>query len=1091
MLKRTLPAFALALLSPFILTAQETNSSIGGIVRGATGEPLVGSTITATHIPTNTIYRVVSRAGGKYDINNMTPGGPYLIVSTFVGFIDEKREDVFLTLGEKSRFDFALVDKSGNLTELVVTTRRASVAGKGGTETNIGNDKVNSLPTVSRSLNDYLRMTPQAKVTGDGGVAIAGQNNRYNAFYIDGAINNDVFGLAASGTNGGQANINPVSIDAIDQFQVIVSPYDASIGGFTGGGINATTRSGTNELKGSAWFYYRNENLAGRTPGNIPDNMRTKLSDLNNTITGFRVGGPIIKNKMFFFILGEIQRDKRPQEFSFSDYRGFGNQDSVNKLVNFLKTSYGYDPGAYLDIPEEVKANRITAKLDWNLNQSNKLSLSYRFNDGTRYNTSGGSSTRINFYNNGYIFPNTTNTFTAELRSSFKRNATNRFLLTYTNVEDNRDPIGSPFPRVTINDGTGAANGYIFGTENFSAGNYLLQKNWTLYDAFKFSRGNHLFTIGTDNLLSNAYNLFIRDMFGTYVYASLNDFITNARPTRYDRSFSLRESKPDETNSVSAAQFQYANLAFFVNDEIKVNPNFTLNLGLRLDKTIFFDDPQTDPFFNDTALAAISKHYDTRNTRSGQMAVVPWSLSPRAGFVYKIPEENLTIRGGIGFFTGRMPLVWPGGVYNNTGLNLGSVGVNNPAITFRADPNNQYGPSDFGLNPANAKGQVDLISDEFKLPRLFRTSLGIDKNLGKGWTFSVEALFSKNINEIYYQNINIVDSNLVSVGPGARHVYAASGTPTRIPMRASGTLNPYAGGEIFLLYNNPDTKGKGFAYNFSAMIDKKFRKGFAATLSYTYGNSVVTNEGTSSQNNSQWRFMETVNGRNFVKRSTSDFDIGHRIFGYVSKKFSYGKDRFGTTVTLLLNSQQGQPFSYVYSASIVGDRARGETNDLIYIPTPVELQNMTFTTNTVNGVAFTPAQQKQMLEDYIVNNKYLSRHRGQFAERNGDRLPWQSILDLKIQQDFNLKLGSKVYTIQLSYDVYNFTNMISKRWGQTYFLTNDNYSLIQFTGFTSATNLTPNYRFNPQTGKPWGLSNSNAPGLSARWISQVGFRILF
>lgn len=1090
MLKRTIQAIVLLLAVPFFMAAQETASGIGGSVRGSTGDALVGATVTATHIPTGTVYRVVARAGGRYDISNMTPGGPYLIVATFVGFQDEKREDVYLVLGEKSRFDFALVDKTGTLTELVVTTRRASTQGKGGTETGISQDKVTSMPTVSRSLNDYLRYTPQAKVTGDGGVSIAGQNNRYNAFYIDGAINNDVFGLAASGTNGGQANINPISIDAIDQFQVVISPFDASIGGFTGGGINATTRGGTNDLKGSAWYYYRNESLAGKTPGNLPDNLRIKLPDLKNKITGFRVGGPIVKNKLFFFILAELERNERPQLFSFADYRGSGTVDSVNKLINFLKTSFNYDPGSFLDVPEKVEANRITAKIDWNMNPNNRLSLSYRLNDGKRFNTSGGSSTRINFFNNGYIFPNSTNTYTAEWRSSMKRNSSNRMLITFTDVEDNRDPIGDRFPRVTINDGTGSTNGYIIGTENFSTGNYLLQKNLTFYDAYKFYVGNNLFTIGTDILFSKVNNLFIRDLFGNYTYASLNDFITNARPTRYDRTFSLLETKTDEKNSPSAARFKYWNLAFFINDEIKATDKLTINWGFRADKTIFPDDPRLDPFFNDTAVAAISAYYNLRGARSGQMSEVSWSISPRVGFVYKLTDENLIIRGGAGFFTGRMPLVWPGGVYNNTGNNLGSVGVNNPNITFRADPFNQYGPADFGLSLANAKGQVDLISEEFKLPRVLRTSFGVDKNLGKGWNFTVEAMYSKVINEIYYQNINIIPPSLMSVGPGARTVYTFSGTPNRIPMRAGG-VNPYAGGEIFLLYNNPNRKQGGFAYNFTAIIDKKFRKGFAATLSYTYGNSVVLNEGTSSQNNSQWRFMETVNGRNFLGRSTSDFDIGHRFYGYLSKKFSYAKNKLGTTITLVMNSQQGSPFSYVYSASPVGDRSRGETNDLIYIPTAAEVQTMIFLSNTVSGVSYSQAEQRTMLENYIRGSKYLNKSRGRFAERNGDRLPWQTLLDLKVQQDFNLKLGNKTYTIQISYDVYNFSNMLSKRWGQTYFLTNDNYSLIQFAGFVSATDLRPQFRFNPQTGKPWNLSTSNAPGLSARWISQLGARILF
>jgi hypothetical protein len=1082
MLKR-LTILLLAFAAGHTVFSQETNSTIGGIIKAANNEPLVGATITATHNPTGTVYRTSSRTGGRFDISNMTPGGPYTIVISFVGFVDEKREDVFLSLGEKGTFNIVMVNNATNLTEVVVAARRASTQGKGGIETNIGRDKIANIPTVTRSLNDFLRFTPQAKITGDGGVSIAGQNNRFNAFYIDGAINNDVFGLAASGTNGGQANINPISIDAIDQFQVVISPFDASIGGFTGGGINAITRSGTNNIQGSAWYYFRNEKLAGKTPGNVPKANRIKLADLSNKNYGFRIGGPIIKNKLFFFVLGEIQRDIRPQPFNYPDYRGGATIDSINKLVNFLNTTYGYDPGSFLDNPEKVNVNRITAKIDWNLNSKHKLSLSYRYNDGERFNTSASSSTTINFFNNGYLFPTTAHTATAELRSNFNRNTSNRLLVTYTNVTDNRNPIGQAFPRVTLRDGSGSI---VFGTENFSTGNYLKQKNWTINDAFKFTLGNNLITVGTDNLYSDAINVFIRDWYGTYTYNSMNDFITNNKPAVYTRTFSLLDSK-DETSTASAAAFKYLNLAFFVNDEIKASDRLTLNFGLRADKTIFLTDPLTDQFFNDTAVAAISKYYDLRGARSGQISEVPWSISPRAGFVYRMPEENLTIRGGIGFFTGRMPLVWPGGVYNNNGVSLGGITVNNPSITFRPDPFNQYNASDFAISLANSKGQIDLMEKEFKLPRLIRTSLGFDKRFGKGWTATLEGMFSKNINENYYQNVNILPPIGTSVGPGSRNVYSFSGAPTRMPMRSTGA-NPYQN-NVYLLYNNPGKKG--YSYNLTASIEKAFRKGLAFNLSYAYGNSIVTNENTSSQNNSQWRFMETVNGRNFVQRSPSDFDLGHRFYAYISKKFSYLQNKLATTISLVFNAQQGQPFSYVYASSIVGDQARGETNDLIYIPTATELQGQTFTNLTLGTTTYTPAQQKQFLEDYITGNRYLRNHRGQFANRNGDRLPWSNILDLKLTQDFNVKIAKRTYQLELSYDVYNFTNMLNHDWGQTYFLSNDQYALIRFAGFVSATNLTPQYQFAPQTGKPWGLSTSTAPGLSARWISQLGVRLNF
>jgi hypothetical protein len=1088
MLKRITQLFFILLLTPFLVSAQETNSSIGGIVKSGANEPLVGATITATHIPTGTVYRVVSKAGGRYDISNMQPGGPYTIVYTFVGFTDEKREDVYLTLGEKSRFDVALPDKSGTLTEVVLSTRRAATGGKGGTETSIGRDRVANIPTINRSLNDFLKFTPQAKIVGDG-ISFAGQNNRLNSFYIDGAINNDVFGLAASGTNGGQANISPISLDAIDQFQVVLAPFDASIGGFVGGGSNAITKSGTNTFKGAAWFYYRDEALAGKTPGNVPKANRIKLTELNNKTYGVSFGGALKKNKLFYFIIAERQQDERPQPFNYSDYRGAATTADINNLLSVLKNTHGYDAGDYLNIPEKVRRNFVSVKVDWNLNSNNKLTLSYRFNQGERYNTTASNSTNINFGNNGYIFPNKAHTATAELKSSFKRGATNRFLVTYTNVADDRKPIGSPFPRVTIRDGS---SNIIFGTENFSTGNYLLQKNWTLNNVFKFNLGKNLISIGTDNLFSDANNLFIRDLYGTYTYNNLADFLGNAKPVRYDRSFSLLENKTDEKNSPSAAAFKYLNLAFFINDEIKANDRLTLNIGIRADKTVFLTDPKTDKFFNDTAIGKISQYYDLYGARSGQISKVPWSISPRAGFVYKVPEENITVRGGVGFFTGRMGLVWPGGVYNNNGVSIGGISLNPPSasqnITFRNDPFNQYSASDFGVSLDNAKGQVDLMAAKFKLPRNIKASLAVDKRLGNGWTLTTEVLFTKNINEIYYQNVNILPPIGVTIEPKPRPVYSFGGSPTRIPMRSTGA-NPYQN-NVYLIYNNPG-KQKGFSYNTSVTIDKAFKNDWAFNASWVFGNSLVYNELTSSQNNSQWRFMETVNGKNFVPRTISDFDQGHRFVSYLSKKFNYLSRKMATTFTLTFNAQQGQAFSYVYNASLVGDDGRTSTNDLIYIPTAAEVQSMTFTNNTVNGVTYTIPQQKQLLEDYITANKYLNKRRGQYAERNGDRLPWSQILDLSVRQDFNIKMGKKTYQVQLTYDVYNFSNMLNRNWGQTYFLANDQYSLIRFTGFVSATNFTPQYQFSPQTGKPWGISTSNAAGLSARYISQLGLRLSF
>lgn len=1093
MLKRIFFLIAIVFSANLVVLGQVTTSAMGGFVKSAAGEPLVGATVTATHVPTGSVHTTVARTNGRFDISNMTPGGPYTISVSFVGYQTFVRNDVYLALGENSKQDFQLGGNAVELTSVVVAATRAAAAqGKGGMETTIGRDKMTNMPTVSRNITDYLRATPQAKLgTTEGSITIAGQNNRYNAFYVDGAVNNDVFGLAASGTNGGQANVAPISMDAIDQIQVVISPFDASLGNFTGGGINAITRSGTNTVTGSAYYLFRNEKLAGKTPTGPKENA-VKFPPFKNQTYGFRIGGPIVKNKIFFFLNGEMQRDNRPQPFQVSNYRGNTNEAGLNALADYLRNTYGYDPGGFANNAETVKADRIVAKLDFNLNPKNRLSVSYRYNNGERYNATSSSSSTINFYNDGYLFPSTSHSASAELKTSLKRGASNKLLVTYTNVKDDRGPQGGAFPRVSITDGSGSI---IFGPDNSSTINLLTQKNYTLFDVYKIPLGKHGLSVGTDNELNDVYNAFIQNTFGNYAYASLADFYNNAKPSTYQVGYSLIDNKTDETTAAAAA-FKTLKLGFFVNDEIKVNDKLTLNLGVRGDYFSFLTTPLTDDVTNNVSLPVFEANYDMQGARSGQKPKIPVSISPRFGFIYKMPEEKLTLRGGVGLFTGRVPLVWPGGIYNSNGISVGgfSANANQNAnllntIRFRADPYNQWRPSDFPGFSTTAKGALNLISKEFKLPKLFRISLAADKQLGKGWTATIEGLFNKNINEIYYTNFNIAPPTLTSVAPGSHTVYNATNTLV-IPGFAA---NPYDNG---VLLRNA-TGSKGYSYNFSGTIDKRFASNWSVTVSYSYGASVVVHEQTSSVNYSQWRFVESVNGRNFLGRSISDFDQGHRIFAYASKKFEYWQKKLATTISLVYNGQSGQPFSYVYGTNgVVRDAAQsgGFSSDLVYVPTSTEVNSMTFLSNTVNGVTYTQADQRAAFDAFISGNKYLNKSRGTFADRNADRLPFQHVIDLKLAEDVNFKIAGKTYQFQITYDIFNFTNMLNRAWGKTYFLLNDQYRLLEFGGYVSTTNLTPQYRFNPTLAQPQSIANistSSAPSFSPRWTSQLGIRFNF
>ena len=1098
--KKLLHFIVAMLLLPVLTFAQNTTGSLTGSVKADNGEILVGATVTVLHVPTGTEYKVQTRKTGAFDISNMQPGGPYTISVSYVNYQTEKKEDIYINLGDAARVDVVLYNKAAKLADVTVRATRntSDLSVRGGTQTTIGRDKIENLPTVGRNLQDFLRFTPSVKLLGGTGgltgISIAGQNNRFNSFYIDGAVNNDQFGLSASGTNGGQTAVGPISMDAVDQIQVMVSPFDASIGNFTGGGINATTKGGTNTTSGTVYSFTQNQDLTGKTPTGLKS-AATKLNPFSAKTMGASVGGAIVKNKLFFFVNYESIESNRPQPFDLAGYRGVSKQADIDALVSTVKSKYGYDMGSYADNPETISSKRLATKLDWNVNSNHRLSISYRHTESQNYNTSASSSTRVNFYNNGVLYPNKTNSLSAELRSNFKNGITNKMLFTLTDVTDDRSQIGAAFPRVIINDGS-SSNQITFGSENFSAANLLKQTNKNFLDYIKFNINKHSLTLGIDYELSKSYNVFIRDNFGTYTYNSLPDFLNDKAPFQYARSFSLLDNTYGD-NTKAAASFYTGRGSAFINDEVRVTDNLTINYGIRGDYTKFLSTPFQDDYFNNNAIPTIQLYnYDLAGARSGQISDPKLSISPRLGFTYKVPTERITIRGGIGLFTGRVPLVWPGGVFNNTGGSVGGVSLFSPtfattlaSMKFRPNPTQQYTANELGISTAFAKGQVDLIAKDFRLPKLLRASIAVDKKFDNNWSVTVEGSLSKNINEIYYSRIDIQNPIGNMVGPDNRNVY---NNGVRMNFPAYGGLpagNPYTG--VYLLKNQPKNSQKGYAANFTASVDKSWADGFSFNAFYTYGTAFVTNEPTSSQNNSQWRFMETVNGRNFVNRSRSDFDLGHRFSMFASKKFTYLKGNMATTVSVVYNGQSGNAFSYVYSNGPVRDNSATESNDLLFIPTKDQLTAMTFVTQS--GFNLSQAAQKEAFEAYINQDSYLSKRRGQYAERNGARLPFQNIVDLKVMQDFFVKVSGKKYQFQLTYDIFNFTNMLNRVWGRTYFLSNDQFGLIRYSNPTSgAPSLLPTYSFNPiNNNTPWGISSSTAPSYSARWVSQLGLRFKF
>ena len=1118
---------------PVFMLAQVTTSSISGTVSNTKGSTLPGSSITATHIPTGTVYNSSARAGGRFDINNMNPGGPYKITVTFVGFDNNTQENIFLTLGETLRTDFVLSDKTTELSEVVITGSRTS-SNKNGSETQIGRDKIANLPSVGRNLNDYIRFTPQARITSNGGISLGGQNNRYNSFMIDGAVNNDVFGVSDQGTNGGRAGTPPISIDAVDQLVVSLSPFDAAAGNFTGGAINAITKSGTNTLHGSAYYIYRNQKLSGKTPA-VADNLRKKLTDYSTKTFGFTIGGAIIKNKAFFFLNAEKQDDSRPQPYNPINVLNndgsirYNVTDTVNALITHLKTKYSYDPGDWLNNPDNIKRTNINTRFDFNLSSKNKLTASYRYTKTERENPGRSSATSINFVNGGEYFPSITHSGNLELNSKFSNKSNNKFRVSITDVLDDRDVIGKKFPRVSIAAFNGGPS-LNFGSEAASSANLLKQRILNFYDAYKIFLGKNALTFGADIDFNKSYNLFINRSFGSYAYGNLGPsgalqinpfqaFTGDLGPTSYQRGYSLVDAgnKAGDLNVNAGSNFKSYRIGFFVNDDIKISNNFSITLGLRADRSTFTTPVPLDSFFEKNARPVISAIYDLEGAHSGKKFTPSWQLSPRFGFKYEMPDEALVFRGGVGVFTGRTPLVWPGGLYQNNGVTIGSVSqssttvagaiipaqYNGGPLPFRPDVTQQFNQVDFGLSP-NAlvpQGDMNIIANKFKLPSVYKVNLAIDKKLGNGLTLTLDGTFTKNIEEVDWLNVNIIRPTVQTAGPDARTIYSNTGNSNIIKLnyRAGATgsaqANPYA--NVILVKN---TSGrKGFAYNFSTSIDKQFKKGFSFNASYTYGNSLVNNEGTSSVNASNWQFgAENVRGRNFVTLSTSDQDLGHRIFAYTSKKFTYANKHLATTITLVYNGQSGNSYSYAYSGAFVGDGVSG--NDLAYVPASrAEMDNMGFITRLA-GAAATPVanaadivQQKNDYESFIVKDKYLKKRRGKYAERNGARLPFTNVLDLSVQQDLNLVIGKTAHTLSLRVDISNFTNLIDKSAGRQYFLTNDNFALLSFRGYvTTPVANTPTFQyFKPTSGRVGTISDGVNVFNSSRWNGQVTIRYSF
>ncbi|MFS4468838.1 TonB-dependent receptor [Maribacter sp. 2210JD10-5] len=1052
-----------------------TTSAIGGQVTDETGEPLPGASVVAIHTPSGTTYGAATDFDGYYRISGMRTGGPYKVTISYVGFENFENANLYLELGDSRRISAKLGEKANALDEVVVTAQSGGVfdAGKTGAETNVSQRQVNTLPTISRDISDFARLTPQAKITGDNVISIAGQNNRFNSIYIDGAVNNDVFGLAASGTNGGQTGVSPISLDAIESFQINVAPFDVRQSGFAGGSINAITKSGTNTTEGSVYGFYRDQSLSGKTPVGIAgDNERTPLADFTAQTYGVRVGGAIKKDKLFYFVNYERQNNETPQPFDIGTYRGGATAADLDRLVDILDSRYGYDPGTYDNNTSSLKSDKLIAKIDWNINENNKLSLKHSYVRAVELDPNASNQGSIGFFNNGLNFESVTNSTALELNSQIGDNMANNLVIGYTTVNDNREILGDPFPAVEIND-SDTNDRIFFGSEPFSTANLLEQSVLTLTNNFEIYSGAHNITIGTNNEFSSVKNVFFGRNFGYYRFDSLDDFINEERANRYRYGYSLLGGLGDD--SEGAAEFDIFQFGLYIQDQVNVTDDFKFTMGVRIDIPYWADGSENEDF-NSRGIALLEANgKDLRGARVGQGINATAHFSPRVGFNWDLKGDRSTqLRGGLGVFTSRLPLVWPGGAYNNNGITSGRLDIRDRSVEFNPDVTSQFAdpvPGSGGLG-----GNVDLFEEDFKLPQTFKANIAIDQKLPAGFVFSADFLWNDNITAVAYENLNLAGPQFTTTGPGSRPNYGNE--------IIDDTYNL-----ILLGYNT----GAGSSYNVSGTLTKNIfseKVDVRTSATYSYGDSDALFDATSSQNSSQWQNLESVNGSNRPDLSRSDFSPGSRIIANSTVELKW-TDNVRTRIGLFYEGAAGSPFSYVVVGDGLLDDTGGFATALPFIPAnEADAQFVDITDRDTGAVITSAAEQWQAFDAFIEGDDYLRTRRGKFAERNASRSDWSHIIDLKFAQEFRFNFGGNTtHRFELTADIFNFTNLLNKEWGVRTFTNFNQAQLLNFRGF-EADGTTPTYTFNDRANENRNVIDD--AGLnSSRWQMQVGLRYSF
>ena len=1074
----TLLLLTIALLLPSGLAGQGvTTAAIHGVVTDTSGPPITDANVLAVHLPSGTQYRGLTRSGGAYSIPNMRVGGPYRVSIRAIGFEPKDQDDVFLNLGQNLRLDYKLVRQVVRLTELEVTGERDEVlnAGRTGAATFLKRDQITQLPSVKRSTRDLTRLDPRS----DGNYAFAGRNWLYNNISLDGSYFNNPYGLDDPAP-GGQTSAEPVPYDAVDQVQVSVAPFDIRQGGFTGANVNTVTRSGTNDFRAALYSFYRSDELQGNEVSGSPV---VANPDLNFMQSGVSLSGPLIRNKLFFFVNAEMERTDDPGTnfvASRPGTTGFGvsrvEASVMDAIRQRLIDEYDYDPGPYEGYVHETDNDKFLAKLDWNISENNHLSFRYSLLDASRdlpphpfvlsVNNSGRgpNTTSLPFYNSGYAQNNNLNSFALELNTN-KTSYSNRFFASFNRFRDVRTPFSRDFPTLEIGE-----NGVTYttaGHEPFSIHNVLDQDVWQFTNNLTIPRGRHNFTLGANYesfSFFNSFNIFRHGLFqvpyfvpglrgGTFF--SVADFMAATDPNNPNQ---LDLNGYVGTGPFKGEKISVSQLSFYAQDEFLTSDRFTLTYGLRADIPMYNTDPVDNEFSRQ--LEALDENDQPEIVDQSHLPGATVMLSPRVGFNWNASgDRNTQLRGGTGIFTGRVPFVWIGNVISNPGANPNlPPGPGAPEIPTSDDAILQQS---FDLN---------AMDPEFKWPQIWTTDLAVDQNLFWDMLGTLEVIYSKDLNSVFMRNADLITP--VRTLADGRPYFGGAG---------ANELNPDGTAGIYVI----DNTDEGHSLNITAQLRKSWTSGASAMLAYSY-TEAKNNLRSSEIASVLWQSQPVQGDPNQPGLSYSEFGLRHRIVGGATFAKSWSqalRTSFGVFLEIAEGNRfagaGGNRYSFIYAGDVNGD---GFSNDLIYIPRDQSEINF------VDTLGVSPQQQWDRLNAFIEQDPYLSSHRGQIAERSGAVNPWYHNVDLRILQDFGFGSAGNRHTFQLSVDLLNFTNLINSDWG---------VRKVASAAATSPLTLRPGPGAFNAAGEPvfifTGPSETfiDDPGLFSRWRAQVGLRYFF